>query len=61
MGKTKKAPKGSLNPLKADRRGIFWKIHFINPPEVEGQGLGYSIKRQDNNDATESKSSRVGI
>jgi hypothetical protein len=37
--KPKKAPKGQKSP-GAYRMGIFWKIHFINPPEVQSQLVG---------------------
>jgi hypothetical protein len=45
--KAKKAPKGYLNPPGAYCMGIFWKIHFINPPEVRGQVVRLKIKRTD--------------
>jgi hypothetical protein len=35
--KIKKGSKGMQESPGAYRMGIFWKIHFINPPEVRGQ------------------------
>jgi hypothetical protein len=33
----RKAPKGNSESPWSLHIGIFWKIHFINPPEVQGQ------------------------
>jgi len=35
--------------------GIFWIIHFINPPQVQGQVVGLLIYWQENDDAKVSK------
>jgi hypothetical protein len=35
--KIKKGSKGIQESPGAYHMGIFWKIHFINPPEVRGQ------------------------
>jgi len=35
--KASKAPKGKSESPWSLHNGSFWKIHFINPPEVKGQ------------------------
>jgi hypothetical protein len=42
--KNEKGPKGILPP-GAYRMGIFWKFHFINPPEVRRQVVKLLIYR----------------
>jgi len=44
----KKGSKGIWNTLWGLHIGIFWKIDFINPPEVQGRLL-LNQKRQDYN------------
>jgi hypothetical protein len=43
--KAGKAPKGRKNPPWSLHIGIFWKIHFINPPEVRGQVVRLKRKK----------------
>jgi hypothetical protein len=43
-GKTRKAPRGKSESPWSLYIGIFWKIHFINPPEVRGQVVRLKIK-----------------
>jgi len=51
-----KAPKGkSESPWSLHIRS-FWKIHFINPPEVRGQVVSWLNYGKDNCDAKVSKS-----
>jgi hypothetical protein len=51
-----KAPKRYQNLLGAFHIRSFWKIHFINPPEVQDQVFRLLIYGQDNGDIKVSKS-----
>ncbi len=53
----RKGSKRILEPLWSLHIGIFWEIHFINLPEVQGQVVGLLIYGKDSNDAKVSKSS----
>jgi len=39
---TKKAPAGISESLWSLHIRSFWKIHFINPPEVQDQVVGFT-------------------
>jgi hypothetical protein len=51
----KKGSKEIANFLGAYCMGIFWKIHFINPPEVQGQVFCVLIYGLDDDGAKVSK------
>jgi len=51
----KKAPNGKSESTWSLHIGSFWKIHFINPPEVQGQVVGLLIYGLENDDAKISK------
>jgi len=52
----KQAPKGISESPWSLHIGIFWKTHFINPPEVQDQVVDLLIYGKDNDDAKVSKS-----
>jgi hypothetical protein len=51
----KKAPKRFSSPWRF-HIGSFWKIHFINPPEEQGQAVDLFSYGKENDDAKVSKS-----
>jgi hypothetical protein len=55
-GQRRKAPKGKPKSPRSLRIRSFLKIHFINPPEVQGQVFGLVFYQQDNDGAKISKS-----
>jgi hypothetical protein len=52
----RKAPKGNSESLWSLHTGSFWKIHFINPPEVRGQVVRLVVYELDKDHAKASKS-----
>jgi hypothetical protein len=55
-GYERKGSKGKSESPWSLHMGIFWEIHFINPPEVHGQFVRAFFYRKDNDDATVPKS-----
>jgi len=50
------APKGKSESVWSLHMGSFWKIHFINPPEVEDQVVDLLIYEKNSSHGKVSKS-----